>query len=323
MKKFYGSYVGVFAICSIFLVPRHGRAFDENSPQEEEHVKLCYIPGIEGGTPYSQQLVPAELMKRGIDMLSFNNGGFGSVQQRANKFAKLLERELKKDPQLKCHLISYSMGGLIGRYAIKHLTIKHPIEGEIPLAKVIKSQMSVASPHRGTPIARLLKSFVGSADPALDQLTEEAVVAFNDEKFSDTFSPVVEGVPFFSFRTYLRADHANAPLLDRVGYGLLSKDLQKRNLHPANDGVVPTQSQSFGVWLGDLNLAHSFFTMDEGVRPSSADFFEVYWNFLQSKELSADAYMSFSSKDWSSMWHGHFEKLAEKWRLFHLINDPE
>jgi pimeloyl-ACP methyl ester carboxylesterase len=239
---------------------------------------MCYLPGANGLTSYMKDFISKVLVMKGIPFIAFDPGEVGTVQQRSERFVRQFAEVIKKDPQAKCHIFGYSMGGLIGRWSVNHATIQGPNGLERVQDRVL-SLTTAASPHLGTPLARILRQYWSSAAPGVEQLSEENVVQFNDPASND-FSPVVEGVPTYSYRTFItRKEDADQPLV-LIGFQLIWQDRTNKNLDPLNDGIIPTDHQAFGEVLGDLNISHGYFHHETGFRVRLEDFLEAHWSFL-------------------------------------------
>lgn len=160
----------------------------------------------------------------------------GTITERAKALATYLEKTGSRH----VHLIAHSMGGLDCRYLIHHLDPEHRV----------KSLCTVATPHRGTPLAEWLTQEPGLissiarriAIPGLADLTPTACEAFNQE---------VKDRADVCYRSYagVRPAVELSPLLRPWG----------RRLQQAagdNDGQVPLQSAQWGEFIASLRADH-------------------------------------------------------------------
>jgi hypothetical protein len=240
--------------------------------------QLCYIPGLEGDGAYVASTVAPALKAKSINIKVYNVKARDQIQDHAKRFAKMLEADLAQDPEYTCHIIGHSMGGLIARYSLNHLTVMHPTLGVQPLSRFIRSVTTVATPHRGTP---LTNADIGKYVPAAGQMAEDEIQKWNDPAYPDTYSPVVPGVPFFSYRSYLKNALQVESLIEYKGYDIISKALKAQGRDTRNDSVVPLDSQGFGEVLGDLNVNHVFFSSKTNKKnPTITQFYEMHAKWL-------------------------------------------
>ena len=235
---------------------------------------FCYLPGAGGLTEYMKNEVPKQLNSVGVPFIAFDIGKSGTVQERAQIFLNAFEQVLEEDNSAKCHLFGFSMGGLVSRWLVNHADING-----VPFKNFVLSQSSSSSPHYGTPLARLLRRYWSNAAPGVEQLSEENVRQFNDPSSGD-FSPVVPGIPFYSYRTYIESKHEAGGLLNMLGYQLIVQEHDRLGIETLNDGIVPTKSQGFGTLLGDIHASHGYFKRPTDYSIHLVDFFQAHWNFL-------------------------------------------
>lgn len=239
---------------------------------------FCYLPGANGLTGYIKNNISKTLVMRGLPFIAFDPGASGSVQIRSQRFLDQFSEVLKKDPSAKCHLFGYSMGGVISRWSANHGKVV--VEGQERAFKdYLLSQTTAASPHFGTPLAKILRKYWSSAAPGVEDLSEERMRNINDASSPD-HSPVLEDVPFYSYRTFITKKEDADQALVLMGFQLIWQDHLKRGLDPLNDGIVPTQNQGFGRVLGDLNISHGYFHHETGFKIRLEDFLEAHWSFL-------------------------------------------
>ena len=142
-------------------------------------------------------------------------------------------------------LIAHSMGGLDARYALAHFG----------LASRVRSQVTVGTPHRGTPIADLASegplaivrkaiAALGVPMTAIDWLTTSALECFNRETLD------VAGVRYACVVGGIRDDATQIPLAIQPIHAYL------RKVAGANDGLVPMASQYWGETLAEIEADH-------------------------------------------------------------------
>lgn len=187
--------------------------------------------------------VPARLTKVGAKVYAFQVSPTASIAERARELARVVE---SLDAQ-KVNIIAHSMGGLDARFAISRLQ----------LASRVASLTTIASPHRGTPLADLGTAMFGGG-VLLHKLLRR--LGLTVEGFFDLttrrmarFNAEVLDVPGVVYGSYVGLASGRAPemnpllipthrfLLERVG---------------ENDGLVPASSQAWGEVLGTLEADH-------------------------------------------------------------------
>lgn len=251
---------------------------------------LCYVPGAGGGKSYVFKELPAQAEALGLPFVSFNIGKNQSVEAHAARLVKLIQDKVMLDPQFSCHVAAYSMGGIVVKYALKHLEFSDPRPSDVKLKDVVKSMVTLATPHKGTPLPRLVKPYLGTLDPGREQLAEEAIWKFNDPK-SELYSPDPKGIPLYSFKTKMRDEAQAVTLVERLGFQAIHEDAKQRGLSAGrdNDGIVPTDSQAFGRVLATLTVPHSYFSNRiETARPTLPEFFKTYWAWLHADEKAPE-----------------------------------
>ncbi len=125
------------------------------------------------------RLIPAHLRRLGAEVVQSRVPATGSIEERARALDGELTRLVGARP---CHILAHSLGGLDARFFITHLGG----------AKRVRSLTTLATPHRGTIIADLVRRsprgrrllglarrFGLSEAPARD-LGRESMAAFNE-----------------------------------------------------------------------------------------------------------------------------------------------
>lgn len=187
--------------------------------------------------------VPARLQKVGAKVYAFQVRPTASVAERARELARLVE-ELDVE---KVNIIAHSMGGLDARYAISRLQ----------LASRVASLTTIASPHRGTPLADFGTAPFGSGI-LLHKLIQR--LGLTVEGFFDlttrrmaTFNADVPDVPGVAYGSYIGRASGKLPEMNPL---LLPTHRLLLERAGANDGLVPASSQEWGEVLGTLEADH-------------------------------------------------------------------
>jgi len=160
----------------------------------------------------------------------------GTIEQRA----KILASCLDEIPEQQIHLIAHSMGGLDSRHAICHLDPKHRIQ----------SLTTIATPHRGSPLAEWFINKPGVipalgrliTSPGLYELTPDACTRFN---YKTPNRPDVTYQSYAGVRTT-----AEMPILFRPWSNMLELE------EGENDSQVTKASASWGNFQGTLQADH-------------------------------------------------------------------
>jgi triacylglycerol lipase len=163
----------------------------------------------------------------------------GSVAERA----AALTAFVRSLPEPRVVLLAHSMGGLDARYAVARLG----------LADQVAAVVTIGTPHRGTPLARIgdwapartlraALEAVGVSASASECMTPERMEEFNREV------PDAPGVYYASVVTRARLSNLSPALWPTHQY------LSRRA--GSNDGVVPAASQQWGETLAETDADH-------------------------------------------------------------------
>lgn len=87
---------------------------------------------------------------------------FSPIEQHGQKLATLLEQLDRDGDHHRIHLVTHSMGGIIGRLALAHYTPRR-----------FGRFVMIAPPNRGSHVARHLAPYLGRICPPLVQLADE------------------------------------------------------------------------------------------------------------------------------------------------------
>jgi triacylglycerol lipase len=171
------------------------------------------------------------LLRSGIRPLIPNLPPAGSIAVRAEALARVL---FSTDASAFA-LVGHSMGGLDARYLITHLDRD----------KRVKSLLTVATPHRGTPLATWFLKACGPIPtciryigrPGLCELTPEARAA----------------MPILDRDDVDYASYASCRGLDELPFWLRPYG---RVIPEDNDGMVPVDSTKWGQFRGIMQADH-------------------------------------------------------------------
>jgi triacylglycerol lipase len=157
--------------------------------------------------------------------------------------ARILAEAVRALPAPRVHLVAHSMGGIDARYAIARLG----------LTDRVASLVTIGTPHRGTPLARLahlapitgLRRVVARAgirSDAADGLTPESMTRFNEEVLDqpDVYYACVVGSA--RWRSTNPALWTSRVLMGRSA-GL-------------SDAIVPAASQHWGEVIAEIDADH-------------------------------------------------------------------
>ena len=187
--------------------------------------------------------VTQRLRRAGIEVHRPRVAGAASVAVRAQQLARRIEELSDK----RVNIIAHSMGGLDARYAVARLG----------LSERVASLTTVATPHRGTPLADLGTRVLGEK---LGLRKVLATAGVNIQAFYDittarmaAFNEAVEdarGVSYASVLASASRSNGNVNLLLRPTHRYL---LARGG---PNDGLVPVASQVWGEVLAQIEADH-------------------------------------------------------------------
>ncbi|MBS1984097.1 MAG: hypothetical protein JST16_07980 [Bdellovibrionales bacterium] len=209
-----------------------------------------------------------------VKFITLNTGTEGSLENRAERLVTEVEKRLADDPNFKCHFVSHSLGGVVSRYAMAHLKIKHPLYGEVPFSQVAQSLTTIGTPHRGTPLGRFAKIFL-PWNKGAGQMSKKGLQRFNDPAFPKTYSPRSKQIPLYSYRLTPNGQVKCGRFLERVALKFVRVLFPSEFAQGHSDSISSEESQSAGEAMGDLNLCHSYFSNEYRMHPSLADFYEM------------------------------------------------
>ena len=183
--------------------------------------------------------IPEWLEENGYQVIIPQVEGIGSVKTRAAN----LKGQILEATDQPVHIIAHSQGGLDSRYMISHLD----------MAKQVRSLTTIATPHRGSPVAdwtisktqkigvfKMLEWSTMDTQAFMDLRTAEC------EEFNHK-TPNVDSVKYFSVAGEPKREEMLTPL--RALHDIVSET------EGPNDGLVSTQSATWGeetiIWPAD------------------------------------------------------------------------
>lgn len=193
-----------------------------------------------------------ELMRRELPAKAVSDFGAGSVADQTKRAAEII-RSLPewKDSKAGFHLLGHSTGGLIAR-ALAH---------ELPGRDRILSVTTMATPHRGSPLAAIAKTFperrprlhgllrrvnydINQRMHSFADLLPDSATLFN-RKYPDV-NPVVYASVVFS----LPVEEMSWPIQ------IANRLLNEEGILKDHDGYVERRSQEWGRVLAHLPMDH-------------------------------------------------------------------
>ncbi len=177
--------------------------------------------------------VPRALERLGFEVYVPRVPAVAPIAERAAALVEQIER-IGAD---RVHVIAHSMGGLDVRHAVAHLGF----------GPRIASLVTIAAPHRGTPLADVGLSVLGRRGRVLER-ERGCLVDLSPSRAHDEYLGVPDVPTASVIARPSRAVTVMPPLLP--SYALLSR------LAGPNDGVVPASSQRFGKVLGEIDTDH-------------------------------------------------------------------
>jgi triacylglycerol lipase len=180
------------------------------------------------------------LAEIGARVHSFRVAPIASITTRAAELAHAIATV--DAPQV--HIVAHSMGGLDGRFAV----------AQLGLAPRVRSLVTIATPHRGTPLADLGSMLLGARfglGPLWKALSMSGVLDLTTARM-ERFNGEVPDVAGIEYRSVLAAVADTAELNPL----LLPTFLYLRECAGENDGLVPLASQRWGEVLSQVRADH-------------------------------------------------------------------
>jgi triacylglycerol lipase len=212
--------------------------------------------------------VPDRLRLLGSDVYALQVPLSSSIAVRAEH----LKAGIEKLGCKRVNIIAHSMGGLDARYAIARLG----------LGDKVASLTTIGTPHHGTPLADLGTALIGDR-LGIRKLMEK--LGWDVEAFYDittdrmqAFNEAVQNVRGVAYASYLGKVEKKLKLNPL----LLPTHVYLNERSGENDGLVPTQSQSFGDVLGVIEADH---WAQIGWSPhfDALSFYEALWRELRGR----------------------------------------
>ncbi len=191
-----------------------------------------------------------ELRRRGYNAVALTGFGAGRLSTQIEK-AKKLVRELPEWQKNKFYLLGHSTGGLLAR------ALAHELKEEGRIVSVV----TMATPHRGSPLVEIAKGF-SSRHPLIHRafcavnydinqrlgsfqdLALDAALEFN-EKYPD-----LADVDYASVVFKLERNQMSWPV--RLANSLLDEDHKMKD----HDGYVEASSQQWGKLIAEMDVDH-------------------------------------------------------------------
>jgi Putative serine esterase (DUF676) len=271
-------------------------AQQNNQSEPDERIPVLYVDGLGlpfGGNPKEPPFKDKDDWPELYEM--FESNGYelkaasiqtkGHIECLSNQLFTEVNRLFKNKDEF--HIVAKSMGGLVTRRMLR----KHP-----ELTDRVLSVTTIATPHRGSPIASVL---VGGKDRHCGSFQQNIFMSIG--KFFDDDIPFQESgedmqvaemckfnqenpydphIPFFSMGFNIQCDDfwcklgnyfpfiVNYPVNSFSGY--LHDEIALQNKGKTledvmNDGLVPVSSAKWGTYLGTFEGEHIATTENPGV----------------------------------------------------------
>jgi triacylglycerol lipase len=200
------------------------------------------------------------LRSRGVRAVAPNVSPYNTVRARCQMWEPRLERVLEETSSDRLSVIAHSMGGLDARYLIS----------ERGWHDVVDVLVTVATPHRGSPVASLIlqqpkavRDWLGDvADWLGTHILEDgsanirqALRELTPEHVEDTFNAEVPNHPDVQYWSYgcqagEGTDIPIAPIFRYFNSYLFARE-------GVNDGMVSVRSARWGDYLGTIDADHA------------------------------------------------------------------
>lgn len=222
-------------------------SFSENAfAQKRAPIVFAHGLGIIA-LPY-EKILPfgGEFEKKGFPFLVAQTLVAGTIEERARVLAREVNRLVPEGP---FHLLGHSMGGLDARLAV----------AKFGLGERCLSVTTLATPHRGSPVADLVIKELGSKSPRVVDILNRLFLNSVDAAH-DLTTPYLEGtfnrevindprVKYYSFGFYVPTPvvwNLTIPFM-WITHAYISQEG-----FPENDGMVSVESAKWGEYLGSF-----------------------------------------------------------------------
>jgi len=218
------------------------------------------------------------------------------VSIRAKALKAQLEKMTAGQERSELNIIGHSMGGLDSRYMVSKLLSNQGKAGEGTFR--VASLTTVATPHKGSPIARWIAfPFV----PTIEYFDYRAFTNLTPEYMRDTFNPNVPNVD--GVRYYSWGADAESLMYERSAFYPLRWTWKHiRGLEGPNDGLVSLESSEWGLMQGCVLADHldliNFWKRHRGRlsrAPEQENDYETPAELAQDRKIALEAYDSLSS----------------------------
>lgn len=219
------------------------------------------------GTPHSFGGIIAALEAKGAKVYHTTVDSFNSTAEKARQFKAELEEILAVSKAEKVNIIAHSHGGVYARYAITHLG----------MADKVASLTTVATPHRGTPLADLgnniFNIFPDLFRNLLGQDLIENIYELSEDYMENVFNPNTPDMPGVYYQSWSGQYRYINPISSIAAFASILLDLNNSTevtndlldgilphtasviwlmSFKANDGLVPVSSAKWGNYLGTV-----------------------------------------------------------------------
>ena len=245
----------------------------QRSQSSEGVIVLAHGFGADRDLGFSQGVVDA-LVEDGYTVFKTEVPSMAPVSERGAALADQLEA-IAADWGSELHVIGHSMGGLDSRYAISTMGV----------GDVVASLTTVATPHRGSPLAdyvledtffgpstlEILQDILGAVAPMGDDETTRAAVVDLSEAAAPAFNaanpddPAIRYISWGGLATVGGAESPNAsscgptaPEPDSLGFQFvpIASIVGKGDADLPHDGLVPVDSAVWGDFRGCVAADH-------------------------------------------------------------------
>jgi len=200
------------------------------------------------------------LRSRGVRAVAPNVSPYNTVHSRTRTWDERLTKVLDGLQADRVSMIAHSMGGLDARYLIT----------QMGWHEVVDVLVTVATPHRGSPVASLL---LGQPDPVRDWFGDvadwmgthiledgsanirQALHELTPEYVENTFNEEVPNHPDVAYWSYgcQAGEGTSIPVTPLFRY--FNRYLFERE--GANDGIVSVRSARWGEYVGTVDADHA------------------------------------------------------------------
>ena len=210
-----------------------------------------------GGHLHEQAM---HLRSQGVRAVAPNVSPYNTVQARTAQWNDRLTRILENTRSDRLSLVCHSMGGLDARFLIQ----------EMGWHEHVDVLVTIATPHRGSPIASLILEQPESVRTWLTEVADwlgthvledgsanlrQALVELTPEYVENTFNEQVPNHPDVAYWSYgCQAGRGTDIPIDPI-FRYFNNYLYEQE--GANDGIVSVRSARWGTYLGTVEADHA------------------------------------------------------------------